>query len=163
MKKILSLLITFAFLVMTSSCHHIDNHRLNVGYVNVTFMTVADWNFYGVSGAGQYKVFNKSLGVPSGFPYVAMSSTGVGGILLCTTYSAMPVAYDMACPVECRNDIRVFVNEDGEAECPKCHSRYDIFEKLGYPIYGPAAEDGFGLQVYSVGPGGMGEYMKISL
>lgn len=146
-----------------TSCHHLDNHRLHVGYVNLTFLTQGDWTVYGVSGAGQWKRFIISERIPSNFPYTALMSTGVGGILLCTTYTAEPVAYDLACPVECRADVRVFVNEDNEAECPKCHSRYDIFESLGHPIAGPAAEDGFGLQIYRVGPGPRGEFMTVSL
>ncbi len=154
----------FITLAMASySCHHIDSHRLHVAYVNVTFLTVGDWNFYGVSGAGQHKRFILQEKLPAGFPYTAMSSTGLGGILLCTTYTAQPVAYDLACPVECRSDVRVFVNENNEAECPKCHSRYYIFESPGHPISGPAAEDGFSLQVYHVGPGRSGEYMVVSL
>lgn len=164
MRKFLSLLsFVLVMATATTSCHHLDNHRLNISYVNVSFLTVADWNIYGVSGAAQYKEFNAAEKKPANFPYTAMSSTGVGGILLCTTYAAQPIAYDMACPVECRANIRVFVNEDSEAECPKCHSRYDIFEKFGHPISGPAAEKGYGLEIYNVAPGPMGEYMKISL
>ena len=72
------------------------------------------------------------------------------------------MAYDLACPVECRANERVFINEDSEAECPVCHSRYDVFEKLGHPISGPALDDGYGLQVYRVGPGAQGEYMIVS-
>lgn len=150
-------------LCLLCACHHIDNHRLNVAYVNVTFLTVGDWTIYGVSGAGQHKRFILQDRIPSGFPYTAMSATGLGGVLLCTTYTTQPVAYDLACPVECKANIRVFVNDDNEAECPKCGSRYDIFQLPGYPIAGPAARDGLGLQVYSVGPGPQGEYMRISL
>ncbi len=146
-----------------SSCHHIDNKRLPVGYVNLTFRTQAEWDIFGVSGAGQYKRFIIQDRIPADFPYPATAGTGLGGILLCTTYTAIPVAYDLACPVECKASVKVFINEDNEAECPQCHSRYDVFEKLGYPVYGKAAEDGFGLQVYNVGPGAQGEYMKVSL
>ena len=145
------------------SCPHIDNHRLPVGYVNLTFRTQAEWDIFGVSGAGQHKEFIIQERIPANFPYPATAGTGLGGILLCTTYATMPVAYDLACPVECKASVRVFINEDNEAECPQCHSRYDVFEKLGYPIYGKAAEEGFGLQVYSVGPGPQGEYMRVSL
>ncbi len=149
--------------ISSTSCRHIDSNRLYVGYVNITFLTVGDWNFYGVSGAGQYKRFILKDKIPAGFPYTALSSTGVGGVLLCTTYTAEPVAYDLACPVECRSDVRVFVNEENEAECPRCHSRYYIFESPGHPIAGPAAEEGYSLKVYNVGPGSRGEYMVVSL
>lgn len=161
-----SLLITFFALCLLgvfSSCHHIDNHRLHVSYVNLTFWTMGEWDLYGVTGAGQYREFNLRDKKPAGYPYTAMSGTGVGGILLCTTWLGVPVAYDMACPVECSSTVKVFVNEDYQAECPKCHSRYDIFEQAGLPISGPAAEDGYGLEVYRVGPGAQGQYMVVTL
>lgn len=149
-------------IVLFAACHHIDNHRLPVTYVNVTFLTVGDWDIYGVSGAGLHRNFILPERIPAGFPYTAMSSTGLGGILLCTTYFGTPVAYDLACPVECNASVRVFINEDNEAECPKCHSRYDVFEKLGYPVAGRAAEKGWGLEIYRVGGGPQGEYMMIT-
>lgn len=155
-------LCTAALALALGGCHHIDNHRLHVAYVNVTFLTQADWDFYGVSGAGLHKNFIVKDRIPANFPYTAMSATGVGGILLCTTYLGVPVAYDLACPVECRADTRVFINDDMQAECPKCHSLYDVFESLGHPVGGPAARDGYGLEVYRVGPGPQGEFMVIS-
>lgn len=152
-----------AALLLMCSCHHIDNHRLHVAYVNVTFLTVGDWNIYGVSGAGQYKRFILPEKIPAGFPYTALSATGLGGILLCSTYTTELIAYDLACPVECRANVRVFVNENNEAECPVCGSRYDIFSLPGYPISGKAADEGYGLEVYHVGPGSQGEYLRIGL
>lgn len=145
-----------------SSCHHIDNRRLPVSYVNISFLSVGEWDLFGVTGAGQYRRFILQERIPAGFPYTAMSATGLGGVLLCTTYLGVPVAYDLACPVECRASVRVFVNEDNEAECPVCHSRYDIFEKLGYPVGGVAAREGFGLEVYNVHAGSQGEYMVVT-
>lgn len=151
-----------AVCVALSGCHPIDNHRLPVAYVNLQFWTVADWDIWGVSGAGQHRRFIIQELVPSGFPYPASASTGFGGILLCTTYIGEPVAYDLACPVECRASVRVTVTPEGDAECPVCHSRYDIFEKHGHPLSGPALEQGYGLEVYRVGPGALGEYMVVS-
>lgn len=150
MRFLLSLLCYFAVACVMTSCHHIDNHRLPVAYVNVSFTTVGDWNIYGVSGAGMHKEFILPEKKPAGFPYTAMSATGLGGVMLCCNYYNNVVAYDLACPVECRATVRVFVNEENEAECPVCHSRYDIFEKFGYPIGGIAAERGYGLEVYNV-------------
>lgn len=160
--KILAAITFVAVLAaFTSACHRIDNHRLPVSYVNITFLSVGEWDLYGVSGAGQHKRFILPERIPAGFPYTAMSATGLGGVLLCTTYMGTPVAYDLACPVECRASVRVFINDDNEAECPVCHSRYDVFEKFGYPVAGTAADRGYGLEVYSVGPGPQGEYMMV--
>lgn len=161
-RSLLFIIGAFASLLAIYSCHRIDNHRLPVTYVNVAFQSVGVWDIYGVTGAGQHRNFIMSEKKPTGFPYTAMSATGLGGIMLCTTYLGTPVAYDLACPVECRASIRVYINEDNVAECPSCHSQYDVFEKYGYPIAGRAAQEGWGLEVYSVGPGPMGEYMVIS-
>jgi len=163
MIRTLSYIAAVVLCLAFSSCHHVDNHRLPVGYVNLTFATQGVWEIYGVSGAGLYKTYIREERIPADFPYTALSSTGVGGILLCTTYLGEPVAYDLACPVECSAKVRVYINEDNEAECPKCHSRYDVFEQLGRPVSGRAAENGWGMQVYRVGPGSQNEYMVVSL
>ena len=156
------LIVAFIAVFSMISCHRIDNHRLPVSYVNLTFLTVGIWDVYGVTGAGQYREFILPEKKPAGFPYTAMSATGLGGILLVTTYAGVPIPYDLACPVECKSSIRVFVNEAGEAECPHCHSRYDIFEKIGYPIAGRAAQEGWGLEVYNAHKGPQGEYLVIT-
>jgi hypothetical protein len=143
------------------SCKHIDSNRLPVSYVNLVFYTQADWVTHGVSGAGQWKQFILEKHIPSNFFYTASSYTGLGGILLCTTYAGEIAAYDLACPVECRADVRVAINDDNYAECPRCHSQYDVFSLAGGPISGTAAQEGYGLQRYSAGSGPSGEYMVI--
>ncbi|MDE6301507.1 MAG: hypothetical protein K2M19_07305 [Muribaculaceae bacterium] len=162
LRRIAEAISALAMAAALPGCHQIDNHRLPVAYVNLQFWTAADWDIWGVTGAGQHRRFIIQELVPSGFPYPASATTGLGGILLCSTYLGEPVAYDLACPVECRANVRVFINENSEAECPVCHSRYDVFEKLGHPISGPAMEQGYGLEVYRVGPGVRGEYMVVS-
>ena len=160
--SLLSRIVVALFMIISiSACHYIDNNRLPLANVNLVFWTASDWEIYGVSGAGQHKRFIREKKIPSDFPYTAQSFTGYGGILLCTTYIGEPVAYDMACPVECKADTRVSINEDGEAECPRCGSRFDVFSNLGHPISGKAAEGGYGLTVYNVGPGRNGEYMVV--
>lgn len=144
-----------------SACHHVDNRRLPIHYANLLFWTQADWVKYGVSGAGDYRVFDKKKRIPSDFNYLASSATGFGGILLVSSLSGEPVAYDMACPVECRADVTVFINEDMQAECPVCHSCYDVFMQMGAPVAGEAATEGYGMEVYTVSPGPSGEYMVI--
>lgn len=145
----------------TPSCHHVDNHRLPAAFANLMFWTEADWVIHGVTGAGEHKVFDKEKRIPSNFNYLASSLTGFGGILLCSTFIGEPVAYDRACPVECRRDITVFINEDMLAECEKCHSLYDVFSLNGSPVGGTAAEHGYGLQRYHVSRGPNGEFKVI--
>lgn len=164
-RKSLSTLIwctaTLAASLTCQSCHHVDNHRLPGAVANLLFWTEADWVTHGVSGAGQYKIFNKSKRIPANYQYHAASLTGLGGVLVCTTFIGEPVAYDLACPVECRGDITVFINEDMKAECMRCHSCYDVFSMAGAPVSGEAAEHGYGLQRYHVTHGPNGEYMVI--
>lgn len=150
-----------ALLLPLIGCDKLDNRRLPLANVHLTFYTQADWVTYGVSGARQWRTFIREQRVPKNYPYTADSYTGFGGILLCSTDIGDFVAYDLACPVECRTDVRVAVGDDGIAECPKCHSRFDIFSLPGYPVAGEAAEQGYGLQTYRVGPGGGGEYMVV--
>ena len=158
---LIRLLAIVSAIAMFSACDHINDNRIPRVNVNLVFWTQADWVTYGVSGAGQSKRFIREEKVPSNYPYTVQTYTGFGGILLCTDYMGKPVAYDLACPVEARADVRIFVNSDGEAECPKCHSKYDVFSLSGYPIDGMAAKNGYGLQSYYVGAGRNGEYMVV--
>jgi len=156
-----SILLAVTFTIV--SCHHLDDDRIPPVAVRVPFNTVGDWNLYGVAGAGQYRYFIKSEKQPVGYPYTALSYTGFGGILLVSDIHGNPVAYDLACPVECKSDIRVSVITDQMiAECPVCHSTYDIVTNYGHPLSGKAAERGYGLRRYLVVGGPQGEYMVIT-
>lgn len=150
-----------AAVLLLSACHHIDNRRLPFHHANLLFWTQAEWEEHGVTGAGQYKIFDKKKRIPSNFNYLASSATGFGGILLVSTYSGEPIAFDMACPVECRADVTIFINADKQAECERCHSCYDVFMQMGAPVSGEAATEGYGLEVYTVAPGPSGEYKVI--
>lgn len=161
LSKVLCALVMAILALAGSSCDSVDNKRLPVVPVSLMFWTQADWDTYGVTGAGQYRIFNKEKRIPTGFNYLAASYTGFGGVLLCSTFLGEPVAFDAACPVECRADVVVFINDNFEAECPRCHSRYDVFSLMGGCISGEAAEKGYGLQIYNVTPGRNGEFMVI--
>lgn len=146
-----------------AGCEHIDDNRIPPSPVYVQFTTIGDWQIYGVSGAGLFRYFIKPERQPAGYPYTAVTATGFGGVLLVGDIHGEPVAYDLACPVECRSDVRVRVIEDNlTAECPICHSVYDIASAYGYPLSGPAARDGYGLQRYYVHPGSNGIYRVIT-
>lgn len=159
MKKFL-----IAFLgILLSGCHHIDDDRIPPAEVNISFTTIGDWHTWGVAGVGQPRAFILGLKEPSGFPYTALSRTGFGGVILMGDIHGNPVAYDMACPVEARSDTRIhFVPETMKAECAVCHSTYEVVTNYGQPLSGPAAEKGYGLRRYHVGPGIGGEYMIIT-
>lgn len=152
-----------ALLLSAVSCRHVDNERIPWSDVRIAFSTMGEWNIYGVPGAYTYRSFIKSEHVPADYPYTAMTYTGFGGVLLVGDIFGRPVAYDLACPVEVRYNVRVAIDPDTHlAVCPVCHSCYDVFENYGHPVAGVAAEREYGLTLYHVGSGPGGEYMYIS-
>ena len=156
------LLIIAVMLTGLAGCKHLDDDRIPPAPVRLSFNTVADWNTYGVPGALSHKRYIKNERIPRDFPYTALSQTGFGGILIVGDILGAPRAYDLACPVECKADVRIIVDtEASNAYCPKCHSVYDIFTNYGQPLSGPALDYGYGLQKYYVGAGNQGEYMVV--
>lgn len=152
-----------------AGCHDVDTDRIPYSPVRIEFVTIGDWHTYGVGGAAMARRFIRSR-EPTGFPYTAMSATGYGGVLLVGTYTysgdpslTPPAAFDLACPVEMRPDVRIAVDPDAScARCPKCGSTYDIFNGTGMPLGGMAATQGYGLRVYRCIPGGQGYYLAVS-
>lgn len=145
------------------SCHGIDDHRVPAAPVNLVFSTAVDWNIYGVSGAMDYEYFIMGKREPSNFPYLVSSATGFGGVLLVTSVMGEPLAYDMACPVECQSNVVVRIDKDlMQARCPVCGSTYDVFSLFGHPTSGPAVADRYGLRRFNVGPGRGGAYMVVT-
>lgn len=148
-----------------SGCHSVDDDRIPPLPVYLAFTTVGMWDTYGVAGATSHRRFilTDRLRVPENFPFTALSQTGYGGILLVSDILGDPQAYDLACPVEVRQDVRIRVNsEKNIAECPECGSTYDIFSNYGTPLSGPAAEKGYGLKRYHVGRGSGTDYMVVT-
>ncbi|MDE6468772.1 MAG: hypothetical protein K2L28_07750 [Muribaculaceae bacterium] len=148
----------------TVGCDSIDDDRIPVTPVNLRFTTVAEWNVYGVPGALSWKRFIREERIPSNFPYTEMTYTGFGGILLVADVMGNPKAFDLACPVERRSDVRVAVKADDKhlAVCPKCGSKYDVFSLSGHPVSGEASEKGFALRQYYAGAGRNGDYMVVA-
>ena len=159
------LTVAFAAIVATVavSCSSIDDERIPPYNVYLSFASEADWITYGVNGAMQHRSFVKSLREPSTYPWTAMSATGFGGLLLCSDYTGNVVAYDLACPVECKQDVRVVVDDKAAvARCPVCGSTYDIYGTHGYPLSGPAHERHYGLEVYNVSRGAQGSWLTVT-
>ncbi len=161
-RRLTGSMIVIAAVLTSVGCDRLDDQRIPPAPVNITFATVGDWNVLGVGGALDHRRFIKEQLIPADYHYTAISATGFGGVLLVGDVNGAPAAYDLSCPVECKRDVRVFINGDQMvAECPECHSTYDVFALGGYPLTGPAARDGFGLRRYTVGSGG-GVYMLVS-
>lgn len=165
MKQIFSLIL---LLLAITSCDTIDDNRIPALAVNIELDNVGLWNTYGVGGAGQYRYFIRENKEPANFPFTETTYTGFGGVLLISgtdPYSSepnVPLAYDMACPVECQRDIRVRIEDNPfYAVCPSCGSTYNVFDGGGTPVSGPAADGDikFRLQPYTCIPTKFGGYV----
>lgn len=171
MTKILSILAAAVLsAIMMSSCHSVDDDRIPAYAVSINIADAGSWNTYGVAGFGMSRrfIFTSSLREPSSFPFTRQSATGFGGVLLIsgmdpfTATTDIPLAYDLACPVEVKPDVRVEIDDElYEAVCPKCGSRYDVTMGGGTPLSGPAATGStkYGLRRYKCLPSGSGGYL----
>lgn len=168
--RLLKLAVCLPALFGLACCHPVDDDRIPSFAVNISLADAGAWNTYGVSGFGTSRRFILSQGLrePSGFPYAAASATGYGGVLLIvgmnpfTGVADGPLAYDLACPVEMKPDVRVQVEGDlYDAVCPVCGSHYDVTMGAGAPLSGPAAAGStkYGLRRYNCYPTQYGGYI----
>lgn len=153
MKNLLAITVMLLATVI-SGCDSVDQERIPSMGVYIDLRDPGMWTKYGVSGYGNYRVFNRSKREPRDFAWTQMTATGFGGVLLIcgtnpyTLEAAVPLAYDMACPVERKADITVKIESNGMipiAVCPKCGSTYDVCERGGSPISGIALGEKVGL------------------
>lgn len=149
------------------SCDTLVDDRIPAMPVTIRLSDAGTWNTYGVAGFGIYRYFIRETREPANFPYTEQTYTGFGGVLLIGGMNPFegntqaPLAFDLACPVECQRDIRVHIDpENYEAVCPVCGSHYDVTMAMGTPVSGPAAsgDHKYGLQKYSCIPNAMGGY-----
>ncbi|MDE6682459.1 MAG: hypothetical protein K2J87_03440 [Muribaculaceae bacterium] len=150
-----------------AGCNSNDDERIPNMAVSINLSDAGQWNRYGVSGFGIPQYFIKALREPAGFPYLDRTMTGFGGVLLINGFDyrvneVAPLSYDLSCPVERKQDIRVKVDPDTfEAICPVCGSKYDVTMGSGAPISGAAASDHYSLRQYKCIPTGQG-YMIVN-
>lgn len=153
-----------------AGCNTVDDDRIPNMPVSINLGDIGLWNTYGVSGFGSNRIFiyNPSTRIPAGFPYVTSSATGFGGVLLISgmdaysTTTDIPLAYDLACPVERNRNILVYIDDSTYvAVCPECNSTYDVTMGGGAPLSGPAATGKYkyGLRRYACYPTGAGGYI----
>lgn len=170
MRIFFGILLTLFLSASLASCNSVDNERIPNMAVNVSLADAGLWNTYGVAGFGSHRNFIYNPGgssVPSGFTYKYGSATGFGGILLIEGMDAMnpmlaaPLAYDLACPVERKANIRVQIDpQDYVAFCPECKSTYDVTMGGGVPLSGEAitGKYKYALRQYRVISSGAGGY-----
>lgn len=153
-----------------SSCNQVDDDRIPSLPVYINLSGAGMWNSYGVSGVGISRNFINWQGVvsPAGFPFNANTYVGFGGVLLIggidpfTSDPNVPLAYDLSCPVECSQTVRVAIDQDNlEAVCPVCGSHYNVVTAGGSPVAGPAltGKYKYGLRRYVCDPGQGGGYI----
>lgn len=152
--KLIAATLLAAATAAAASCDRIDDNIIPAVPVQIVFTDIGMWDRYGVAGALDWRIFNRQTSQPAGFFFTASTYTGYGGVLLVGDIYGNPQAYDLSCPVEHNPDVRVNIDaESHRAVCDKCGSQYDVFENLGYPFSGPAAQKGYGLTRYNVYPG----------
>lgn len=170
LKKGSIILSLVALLSAASSCNQVDDDRIPSLPVYIDLSGAGMWNSYGVAGVGISRRFINWQGElsPSGFHYNANTYTGFGGILLIggidpfTGDPNVPLAYDLSCPVERSQTVRVEIDPDNlEAVCPQCESRYDVVTAGGVPVGGQAltGKTKYGLRRYVCQPGQTGGYI----
>lgn len=156
--KIFLALAALAALATFSACDHIDNKAVPAFTVRINLADYGRWNTYGVAGVGEYRIFNREKRLPSQFPYDVNTYTGYGGVLLMMGING-PMAYDLSCPVEVSQNITLSIDDDNlEAFCTRCGSRFNPLTGDGGPIKGVAINNKLGMRQYHVTPS-MGGYM----
>ena len=95
-----------------------------------------------------YPTFRNSVGQQLVFtkPIKATDLIGFGGILVCTGImlddygNTQYFAFDLACPHEVKQTVRVATLPDrpGEVKCPECGTVYSVGFGFGEPVSGPS-------------------------
>lgn len=164
---------TLSALFALAGCNSVElnDERIPRMPVYVPFTTISDWHAYGIGGeygmggAMQSRRFIRSERVPASYPYPDYSYTGFGGVLLTCDVNSELHVFDLACPVERQQNVRIAITEDNFARCAKCGSQYDVFgieRGPGAPVSGPALADGFALRRYRVVFGVDGRYALLT-
>lgn len=163
--RIRLILSTLICILTLAGCDSIDENRIPAYPVQIVLNNPGLWNTYGVAGYGQHREFIRQTGTPSNFHFLETTYTGYGGVLLImgmdpfTAGDIVPLAYDLACPYECKENIRVAIDDKTlEAVCPMCGSHYDVTMSGGAPTAGPALTGTvkYALQRYRAYPVGGG-------
>lgn len=146
MRKFISLLILFCALSCSKTEHsYFPSYPV---YLELD-LTFEDKDLNGVMAYKEY-----ILGKTSGLG--ATERTGLGGILVYHSVNGYH-AYDLACPNETQASVRVEMDDDAiYAVCPKCGSKYNVYEASGNRVEGPATR---GLKQYQTALSGTKLYV----
>ncbi len=119
------------FALLPVSCN--DNIRSSIPdypvYLNLNLTTTYP-NFR--DNPGQFLLFKTRV--------FETDRVGFSGVLVFCGFDLNFYAFDMCCPFEAKQTIRVYPNDIGQAVCEKCGSVFDISYGNGNPTSGPAKE-----------------------
>jgi len=124
---------------------HYGFHFIKTGYLLVLFLSFAGCQGYESSIPDRpvylkRNIFTQSLGSMGNYLYVTKSNIatdrlGYGGILVVHAYDDNYYAFDLACPVELNQNIRVGKPDlSFICKCDSCGERYDLSLGLGVPL-----------------------------
>jgi hypothetical protein len=129
-----------------------DHNLANISSISV-YIKAADKNAYdsqltGVKGVQTFIA-----------PRLSGEYIGYSGLLIINTGSTLNptpfAAFDLCCPHEKLESIRIVPTNNGTAKCPKCGSVYDIIFGTGQVMEGVSSEK---LQTYYIAPIGNSAY-----
>ena len=147
MKKILSLIFLFCALSCTKTEHdYFPNWPVNLE-LDLSFEDKE------LNGVMSYKAY-----IAGETPGLAtMERTGLGGVLVYHSVDGF-FAYDLACPKEMNSSVLLRMDKDAiYAVCPKCGSKFNVFEGYGSLVEGVADQ---GMKRYKVIPNGNKLYIR---
>lgn len=130
----------------------LDNNLANIGSINI-YIKSSDKNAYDVllNGVKGVQTFEA--------PRLENEYIGYSGLLIINTGSTLSptpfAAFDLCCPHEGMEKVRVIPTNNGNAKCPKCGSVYDIILGTGQVLEGISTKN---LQSYYVAPVGNSAY-----
>lgn len=157
------MLLLLALAMVLAACEKVKR-EVPTSMVQINLTGHAMWNTYGVSGIGDYRIFNRAKKLPANFPYNMNTYTGFGGVLLIVGLDAAsgnyePLAFDAACPVENSPEVSVSIDASNfDAVCPQCKSRFNVLTGSGGPLSGMAFTNRYRLTPYKAHPSQMGGY-----
>ena len=166
MTKKYAFLLFLAAVALMAGCSRIKDDVIPAMPVGIDLTNIGIWSVYGVNGYGDYRYFNIETGEPKGFPFTATTFTGYGGVVIVCGYDFTTgdynsiLAYDMACPVERRKDVKISINKEFKAVCKACGSTFDVCEGGGAPTSGKALDQKVGLSRYTASKSGGGYFIR---
>ncbi len=137
----------FLFLLLLSLASCEKNYVSQIPYAPVNFAIDLRYQDKDLVGILNYKTFTS--------PRNAGEYVGFSGILIVCGFDNVYYAYDLCCPHEARQDIKIIPNNEGTAKCNKCGTEYEI----GYGTGRPAGISEYSLRKFNIRPNGQELYI----